>query len=375
MLFLNFEQEQLWKEYFEHENLLSKNQHGFRKKHSTKTAAIHFCDWIRKQMNNGKLTGAVYVDLSKAFDTIGHNVLLQKLPTYWVKDEELEWLNSYLFNRKNYVCVDRNISIPEPEYCGVPQGSILRPLFFIIFINDLSDYIEHASVIMYADDKESSVSHESKDKIENDLNQDMQNLLSYFRKNELVINLKKWKTETMLFGTTKRLKTAGEIDVLYNNQRINFTETYKYLGNIVDHHLKFSENFEKSYKKESSRLRLFERMRCYLKSKAARLVYITMLIPLLTSSCTLKSLYNNTHKLKYNSSDRKARKIIKLNVASIKNLVNHERALIVKSCLCNESNEDFNNYFKLTEHKYETRNNSKSIKLPHVKLELARSFI
>ena len=373
---MNFEQEQLWKEYFEHENILSKNQHGFRKKHSTKTAAIHFCDSIRIQMNNGKLTGAVYVDLSKAFDIIGHSVLLQKSSTYWVKDEELKWFNSYLFNRKNYVCVDRNISIPEPVYCGVPQGSILRPLFFIIFINDLSDYIEHASVIMYADDTVLYVSHESKEKIENDLNQDMQNLLSYFRKNELVINLKKRKTETMLFGRTKRLKAAGENNVSYNNQRINFTETYKYLGNIVDHHLKFSENFEKSYKKESSRLRLFERMRCYLKSKAARLVYITMLIPLLTSSCTLKSLYNNTHKLKYNSSDRKARKIIKLNVASIKNFVNHERALIVKSCLCNESNEEFNNYFKLTEHKYETRNNSKSIKLTHVKLELARrSFI
>ena len=102
----------------------------------------------------------------------------------------------------------------------------------------------------------------------------------------------------MLFGTTKRLKTAGEIDVLYNNQRINFTETYKYLGNIVDHHLNFNENFEKSYKKASSRLRLLERMRYYLTSKAARLVYITMIIPLLTSSCTLKSLYSNTQKLK-----------------------------------------------------------------------------
>ena len=65
-------------------------------------------------MNNGKLTGAVYVDLSKAFDTIGHSVLLQKLSTYGVKDKELEWFNCYLFNRKNYVCVNRNISIPEP---------------------------------------------------------------------------------------------------------------------------------------------------------------------------------------------------------------------------------------------------------------------
>ena len=84
-----------------------------------------------------------------------------------------------------------------------------------------------------------------KAKIENDLNQDMQNLLSYFRKTELVINLKKGKTETMLFGMTKRLKTPDEIDVLYNNQTINFTETYKYLGNVVDHHLHFSENFGK----------------------------------------------------------------------------------------------------------------------------------
>ena len=112
-------------------------------------------------------------------------------------------------------------------------------------------------------------------------------------------------------------------------------------------------------------------MRCCLTSKAARLVYITMIIPLLTSSCTLKSPCNNTQKLKYNSLDRGARKIIKLNVPSIENLANRERVL-VKSCLYKESNEEFNNYFKLIEHKYETRNNSKSIKLPHVKLELAK---
>ena len=216
------------------------------------------------------------------------------------------------------------------------------------------------------------VSHESKEKTENNLNQDTQNLLSYFRKNYLLINLKKGKTEIIRFGTTNCLKTAGEINALYNKQIINFTETYKYLGNIVDYHLNFSENFEKSYKKANSRLSLLERMRCYLTSKAARLVYMTMIIPLLTSSCALKSPYNNTQKLKYNSLNRRARKIIKLNVPSIENLANRERVLRVKSCLCKESNLEFNNYFKLIEHKYETRNNSKSIKLPHVKLELAK---
>ena len=107
---------------------------------------------------------------------------------------------------------------------------------------------------MYAGNTVLYISHESKEKIENDLNCDQNNLISYFHKNELVINLKKGKTETMLFAITKRLKTAGEIDVLYNKQRINFTEAYRYLGNTVDHHLNFSENFEKSYKKASCRL-------------------------------------------------------------------------------------------------------------------------
>ena len=107
--------QQALKYYFEHENLLYKSQHGFRKKHSTKTASIYFYDSIRTQMNNGQLTGAVYVDLSKVFDTIGHSVLLQKLSTYGVKDKELEWFNSYLFNRKNYVCVDR-IFLAQSQY-------------------------------------------------------------------------------------------------------------------------------------------------------------------------------------------------------------------------------------------------------------------
>ena len=105
------------KYYFEHENLLSKVQHGFRKKYSTKTASIYFCDTIRKQMNNGKLTGAVYLDFSNVFDTIVHSVILQKSSTYGVKHKELKRFNSYLFNRKNYDCVDRNISSPEPVEC------------------------------------------------------------------------------------------------------------------------------------------------------------------------------------------------------------------------------------------------------------------
>ena len=142
----------------------------------------------------------------KAFYTLGYSALLQKVSTYDVKDKELEGFNSYLFNKKKHVCVDENISAPELVYCGFSKGSILGPSLFIIFINDLNDYIKHVSVIMYAFN---IVLHENKEKSQDDLNQDMQNLLPYFRKNEFVINLKREKTETMLFGTTKRLKTAS----------------------------------------------------------------------------------------------------------------------------------------------------------------------
>ena len=117
--------------------------------------------------------------------------------------------------------------------------------------------------------------------------------------------------------------------------------------------MNFSENFEKSYKKASSRLCLLERMRYYLTSKAVWLVCTTMIMPFLTSSCTLKSTYNNTPRSKYNSLDGRVRKIIKLNVPSIENLAYCECVLLLKSCLCKESNEEVNNYFKLTEHKYE----------------------
>ena len=142
----------------------------------------------------------------KAFCTHVYSALLQKLSTYGVKDKELEWFNSYLSNKKKYVCVDKNISAPEPVYCGFSKGSIFGPLFFIIFINDVNESIEHTPVIMYAFNR---VMHENKEKSQNNLNQDIQNLLPYFRKNEFVINLKREKTETMLFGTTKRLKTAS----------------------------------------------------------------------------------------------------------------------------------------------------------------------
>ena len=163
--------------------------------------------------------------------------------------------------------------------------------------------------------------------------------------------------------------------MLYNNVKISFTKTYKYLGNILDSNMNFSLNFDASYKKTSGRLRLLERMRCYLTTQAARFVYVMMIVPIITG-CTLKSPYNATQSATLLSLDRRAKKIVGTNdTTPLESLANRERCLLVKKCLKNvwKINDKFNQYFKVLDHKINTRNNTISLKLPSAKLEIFRN--
>ena len=249
--------------FLEDENLLNDCQYGFRSKRSTKLASTLFCDEIRREIDAGKMVGAVYIDLSKAFDTIGHAILFKKLEMYGVNRQELDWFVDYLFGRSQLVEINNTRSDKEPIYCGVPQGSILGPLLFIVFYNDFAESLAHSRLIMYTDDTVVYVAEKDVKNIEMKLNEDLERISKYFCMNELIINLKKGKTEVMLFGTSKRLKTHGkEIEVTYDNVRVNFVTQYKYLGTIVDNHLNFNENFHRSYKRASTRMRLLQRLRC-----------------------------------------------------------------------------------------------------------------
>ena len=103
-------------------------------------------------MDKGNFVGAVFTDLSKAFDTLSHGVLLETLQAYGIKGHELLWFTDYLFCRQQFVRIGANSSPYEPVFSGVPQGSILGPLLFIVFYNDLADYLVNSQVIKYADD-------------------------------------------------------------------------------------------------------------------------------------------------------------------------------------------------------------------------------
>ena len=150
----------------------------------------------------------------------------------------------------------------EPIFCGVPQGSILGPLLFIVFFNDIADRIQHSNVITYADDTVVYYSSNDVNAIEDILNLEMENIGKYCRENELLLNLKKGKTESMLFGTSKRISKYGrDLKIQYQNTEISFVKEYVYLGNTVDSHLLMNTNFDCAYKKASARLRLLQNVR------------------------------------------------------------------------------------------------------------------
>ena len=361
-------------EYLESNKLISDRQFGYRRKRSTKLAATIFADEVRRDVDQGKLVGAIFIDLSKAFDTISHSVLLEKLPSYGINDLELEWITDYLFQRYQCVRIKNIYSNKQPVYSGVPQGSILGPLLFMLMFNDFSEKLKYSRTVQYADDTVIYFSNKDFVVIENSLSEDLSLIADYFDKNELVINLKKGKTECMLFGTSKRLyKVSRELDIYYRDTRVNVTTEYKYLGNVLDSSLSFNKNFESSYRKASGRIGLLRKLKGYLTQAAALSIYKMMVIPTLTYAGPVKLSFTKTQLEKMDSLERRANSIIQLDVPKIYNQILKEACILTRKCLIETTCENFHGYFAPISHTTSTRNNKTSIVLPRVKLAYAKN--
>ena len=211
-------------------------------------------------MNRGQLTGAVFVDRREAYDTVDHSRLLSKLPLYGINREELKWFENYLFDRKQYVHFDGVKFATQYVSCGVPQGSILGPLLFIVQLNDIDLQLNHCEIILYADDVVIYCAHKNCDNIEDQLNADIDQVAQWLVKNKLVINLKRTKTECVLFGTSQRTSKSTPLEIKMNGQSITESKSYEYLGVTLDNTLNFIDHLEKIFKKISSRIKLLSRV-------------------------------------------------------------------------------------------------------------------
>ncbi|MEM6812713.1 MAG: reverse transcriptase family protein, partial [Pseudomonadota bacterium] len=359
-------------QFLEERRLLSPTQFGFRKERNTELAATLLLDEIRRATDKGNVTGAIFVDLSKAFDTLSHSQIIESLKSYGITGKANDLFTNYLFGRKQSVCFGAEISKPEPVTCGVPQGSILGPLLFLITFNDVSSVIKYSNIITYADDTVIYVSGKNKDEVQTKLQKDFLSVTKWLDSKDLVINMKKGKTECMLFGTAQKIKNKT-LEVTNNHQhRVHIAKSYKYLGVLLDQTLSLREHIDKTYKKAAGRLYLLRRIRPQLTTKVAMTIFKTMLMPLFTYCSIITSNYTNTIEARISNFEKRAIQVIYGEIKndpklSIRACQRKRMSMQVLECLNGNVCDNFKNYFELLNNK--TRNRGKLLRLPHVKLE------
>lgn len=379
--------QQLYQHLDKH-NLLCPFQSGFRKNFSTQTAVTLFTDTIRRNMDLGLLTGAIYIDLKKAFDTIDHQLLLQKLCCYGLSDQAQKWFCSYLNKRNQRVQINNILSSIAEMHSGVPQGSILGPLLFIMYINDLPSCVYYSKVMLYADDTVIYFAAKTTSDLEIFLNLDLNNISVWMEKNNLFLNLT--KTEYVIYGTYQNPKIHDDIIITYNGIPLKRSVVFKYLGVFIDQSLSFNDHINHIIIKVSKRLGLIGRFRKSISINVAKQLYNTMILPLF-DYCDV--VWQGCGKVNADALERIQRRAARLilplvgfetdNLMESLHLVplltrrNVHSAIFARKCLEGLVPSYLVDYFKLKQsvHSYATRNADTNIYLPKVKLEIAkRSF-
>ena len=191
--------------YLATKNLMYLFQSGFRTNHSTDTCLLYLTDRIKYEVDAGKYCGMIMLDLQKAFDTVNHSILIAKLKAIGFDKSSTNWMQSYLEGRKQVVEVNASLSPPLPVSCGVPQGSILGPLLFLVYVNDMASACDY-ELFLFADDSALLVSGRDKSQVERALSSELRKICTWLADNKLSIHL--GKTESILFGSPRNLKKS-----------------------------------------------------------------------------------------------------------------------------------------------------------------------
>ena len=266
-------------QFFDAQGYLTQNQGGFRKGFSTTATIADLTDDLYENVNKGLTTLAAFIDLKKAFDTVNTHILTQKLYKAGVRGNMLQWCKNYLSGRKQCTIANGHKSGDLPVVCGVPQGSVLGPLFFLVYVNDLQFVLENCGLKLYADDTVIYQEGVNCQTAEIGLQISMDKFAKWCSQNALTINVK--KTKLMAFGSRSKIKKCNKAHIRLNGERLKLTPSFKYLGITLDSTLNFGQHVSSIVRMVHHKISLLGRIKKYLKNDVALKIYKSSILPYL----------------------------------------------------------------------------------------------
>ena len=267
-------------DYVTKSKILFPSQHGFQSGHSTYMPLLSMQDMISAAIDNGQYSIGIFLDLAKAFDTIDHNILLKKLHIYGIRNTQLNWFKNYLENRMQLVSCNGTYSPLKLIKYGVPQGSILGPLLFILYINDLPNVSTKLFFILFADDTNVFNSHSCIETLIEQTNIELEKISEWFRANKLTLNLD--KTNYILFRSYKKPPPITQSVLSIMGAPIAQVQSCKFLGVFVDQHLSWREHIYHISSKIAKNVGILSRIAKVIPLRIRSTLYFTLIYPYLS---------------------------------------------------------------------------------------------
>ena len=363
-------------------------QFGFRGGHSTDHSLIDLVDNIYNSFNENKYTLGVLIDLSKAFDTVDHEILLKELELYGVKGNVLNWFKSYLTSRKQYIEIEGQKTDCLNIKCGVPQGSILGPLLFLIYVNDLSYSSGLLEPIMFADDTNLFFSHKDIKELFRIVNIELDKICTWFKANKLSLN--EGKTKHTLFHKPKDKDNIPlKLPILnMNGKEIQRTDCIRFLGVLFDENLTWNNHMHLIENKISKHVGILYKAKYIINQHGLKSLYYSFIHSYLKYGNIVWASTKKTRLKRIAAKQREAIRVIddninensrqkmrklkilnvhKLNLFQILNFMHRVKNNTIPSV--------FHQKFQITDHIYPTRNSQNNFVQSMIKINQSKNAI